>query len=218
MRTPLHSIRLLSVLVFITHSGSALLPSLSAHGRHIPPTPAEIAWSRTAAVVEKLRNDPRAYLPPRPPAPAGVTDLEFSEFFAPIVGDRGLELTDKIRALHGQKVRLLGFMVRQALPTPGVLLFAPQPIQVDEVEYGNCDDLPPQVVRTFVPLPAGVQVPLAAGALLLTGTLEIGQRSEIDGRNSLLRLRLDTPELTPHTRSRPVVSTNSPSAKISSQP
>jgi hypothetical protein len=31
-------------------------------------------------------------------------------------------------------------------------------------------------------------------------------------------LRLDTPELTPHTRSRPVVSANSPSAKISSQP
>lgn len=218
MLSSLRSIRRFAALVLIAHFGPGLLPSLSAHGRHIPPTPAEIAWSRTAAIVEKLRNDSRAYLPPRPPAPAGVTDLEFSEFFAPIVGDRGLELTDKIRALHGQRVRLLGFMVRQALPTPGVLLFAPQPIQVDEVEYGACDDLPPQVVRTFVPLPAGDQVPLAAGALLLTGTLEVGQQSEIDGRNSLIRLRLDTPELTPHSQSRPVVSTNSPSATISSQP
>lgn len=212
------STRRLATLVLIAHLGPGLLPSLSAHGRQIPPTPAEVAWSRTAAIVEKLRNDPRAYLPPRPPAPAGVTDLEFNEFFVPIVGDRGLELTDKIRALHGQRVRLLGFMVRQALPTPGVLLFAPQPIQVDEVEYGTCDDLPPQVVRTFVPLAAGVQVPLAAGALLLTGTLEVGQQSEIDGRNSLIRLRLDTPELTPHSQSRPVVSANSPSATISSQP
>ena len=114
MCTPLRSICLLSVLVFFTHFGSGLLPSLFAHNRQIPPTPAEVAWSRTAAIVEKLRNDPRAYLPPRPPAPAGVTDLEFNEFFVPIVGDRGLELTDKIRALHGQRVRLLGFMVRQA--------------------------------------------------------------------------------------------------------
>ena len=218
MRTPLRSIRRRSVLVFFTHFGSGLLPSLSAHNRHIPPTPAEVAWSRTAAIVEKLRSDPRAYLPPRPPAPAGVTDLEFNEFFIPIVGDRGLELTDKIRALHGQRVRLLGFMVRQALPTPGVLLFAPQPLQVDEVEYGTCDDLPPQVVRTFVALAAGVQVPLTAGALLLTGTLEIGQQSEIDGRSSLIRLRLDTPDLTPHVASRPVVSAAPISTQISSQP
>jgi hypothetical protein len=135
-----------------------------------------------------------------------VTDLEFNEFFGPVIGDRGLELSAKLRALDGQRVRLVGFMVRQTIPTPGVLLLAPQPILVDEVEYGACDDLPPQVVRVFVPLPSDTQVPLTAGPLLLTGRLEIGQQSEPDGRNSFIRLRLDTPDLTPHVASLAVVS------------
>ena len=195
-----------------------LVPALSAHGRHAPPTTAEIAWARTTARWETLRRDARAFLPPRPPAPAGVTDLEFSEFFSPVIGDRGLEVTDKLRALAGQRVRLVGFMVRQSLPTPGVLLLAPQPIQVDEVEYGACDDLPPQVVRVFVPLPAGIQVPLTPGPLLLTGTIEVGQQPEPDGRNSFIRLRLDTPDLTPHVAARPVASAATASPQISSQP
>ncbi len=182
------------------------VPALSAHGRQTPPTQAEIAWSRTTARWENLRRDARAFLPPRPPAPTGVTDLEFSEFFSPVVGDRGLEVTDKLRDLAGQRVRLVGFMVRQSLPTPGVLLLAPQPVQVDEVEYGACDDLPPQIVRVFVPLTAGAQVPLTPGPLLLSGTLEVGQQPEPDGRNSFIRLRLDAPGLTPHIAARPVAS------------
>jgi hypothetical protein len=172
-----------------------VLPSASAHNRHAPPTAAEIAWARANAQWDRLRRDARAFLPPRPPAPAGVTDLDFPEFFDPI-GDRGLEFSAALRALDGQRVRIVGFMVRQAAPTPGVLLLAPQPAQVDELEYGACDDLPPQVLRVFVPLPTGTQVPLTAGALMLTGRLELGAQAEPDGRNSFVRLRLDAPELT----------------------
>jgi hypothetical protein len=171
------------------------LPAL-AHNRHAPPTAAEIAWARAAAKWELLRRDARAFLPPRPDAPVGVTDLEFSDFFGPI-GDRGLEMSAKLSALNGQRVRLVGFMVRQVLSTPGVLLLAPQPIQTDEIEYGACDDLPPQVVRVFAPLAPGTPVPLTPGPLLLTGRLELGAQAEPDGRNSFIRLRLDSPELTP---------------------
>lgn len=212
--------RLLPFALATVFLSAPTLPSASAHGRHAPPTPAEIAWSRTTARWEKLRRDARAFLPPRPPAPAGVTDLEFNEFFGPVIGDRGLELSAKLRALDGQQIRLVGFMVRQTIPTPGVLLLAPHPITVDEVEYGACDDLPPQVVRVFVPLPADTQVPLTAGPLLLTGRLEIGQQSEPDGRNSFIRLRLDEPELTPHVAPRPVAAaaTAPAAAPISSQP
>ena len=193
------------------------LPSAHAHNRHAPPTAAEITWARATAKWDLLRRDARALLPPRPPAPSGVTDVEFSEFFGPI-GDRGLELSAKLRSLDGQPVRLVGFMVRQTQPTAGVLLLAPQPIQTDEIEYGACDDLPPQVVRVFVPLPPGLPVPLTAGPLLLTGRLELGQCSEPDGRNSFIRLRLDVPVLTPLVAPRPLVTTAPASSQISSQP
>ena len=199
----LWEMRLLTFALIAAALAAPALPPAFAHARSTPPTPSEIAWSRATMKWDRLMRDARNLLPPRPPAPVGVTDIDFPEFFSPIIGDRGLELTDALRALAGQRVRLVGFMVRQSLPTPGVLLLAPQPIQVDEVEYGACDDLPPQVVRIFAPLPAGAQVPLTPGPLLLTGRLEIGQQTEPDGRNSFLRLRLDTPELTPLNAPRP---------------
>ena len=123
-----------------------------------------------------------------------------------------------IGTFAGQPVRLVGFMVRQSLPTPGVLLLASQPMQVDEIEYGACDDLPPQVVRVFVPLPAGTQVPLTPGPLLLTGKLELGQQSEPDGRNSFIRLRLDRATLTALVAPRELAASASLSPEISSQP
>jgi hypothetical protein len=211
--------RLVSLLLVALALASIGLPRLFAHTRQTPPTPAEIAWSRATMKWDQLNRDARNFLPPRPPAPAGVTDLEFTDFYGAVIGDRGLELTAKVRALAGQPVRLVGFMVRQALPTPGVLLLAPQPVQVDEVEYGACDDLPPQIVRVFLPLPAGTQVPLTPGPLLITGTLEVGQQSEPDGRNSFLRLRPSTTALTPlsaaHAETTPTASAR---PKISSQP
>ena len=193
-------------------------PSAFAHARSTPPTPAEIAWSRATMKWDKLIRDARNLLPPRPPAPAGVTDLDFNEFFSPVIGDRGLETSVKLRSLAGQQVRLVGFMVRQSLPTPGVLLLASQPMQVDEIEYGACDDLPPQVVRVFVPLPAGTQVPLTPGPLLLTGKLELGQQHEPDGRNSFIRLRLEGSTLTPLVAPRELAASAPTSPQISSQP
>src|SRR5438067_1692524 len=62
-----------------------------------------------------------------PPLPAGITELKFSEFFVSPVGDRGLELTERLRGLDGERVRLLGYMVRQEAATPGKLLLAPLP-------------------------------------------------------------------------------------------
>ncbi len=210
--------RLLPLVLLFAALATPLVPSLAAHARHAPPTAAEIAWARATAKWDLLRRDARAMLPPRPPAPLGVTDIDFSDFFNPVVGDRGMELTAKLRALDGQKIRLVGFMVRQTLPTPGVLLLAPQPILVDEIEYGACDDLPPQVVRVFVPLPAGTPVPLSPGPLLLTGKLEIGQQPEPDGRNSFIRLCLDADTLTPLVAARPLASASPSIPQISSQP
>lgn len=126
-----------------------------------------------------------------PPAAEGVTDLRFSDFFRTPVGPRGLELTDKLRALDGRRVRVLGFMVRQTRPSPGVAILAPYAFATHEGEYGLCDDLPPALVFVDVPKFRDIAVPHTPGPLLLTGTLELGPKEQADGRVSLVRLRLD---------------------------
>ncbi len=144
-----------------------------------------------ASAGEAHRPGPASTPRALPPLPPGVADLRFGEFFVFPVGDRGLTLTPKLRGLHGKRVRVLGHMVRQEEPSPGVLLLTATPLQLHEHEYGLADDLPPATVRVFVPAARGKPVPFTPGPLLLTGTLSVGNRSEPDGRVSLVRLTLD---------------------------
>ena len=144
-----------------------------------------LGWHADALSVELAGVDRL----PRPPS--DVQELKFSEFFKSPAGPLGLELTDKLRGLAGQRVRLLGFMVRQTRPSPGVAILAPFALATNEFEYGLADDFPPNVVFVDVPRFADLAVPHTPGPLLLTGTLEIGRREEPDGRVSLVRLRLD---------------------------
>lgn len=135
--------------------------------------------------------------PPKlPPPPPGVTHLAFGEFFGP-VGARGLVLSPKLRALDGKRVRLLGYMVRQETPQPGVLLLAPRPLRLHEPEYGLADDLPAALAYVFLSPSSAKPVPFTPGPLLLTGVLSVGNRPEPDGRISLVRLRLDPPTQRP---------------------
>ncbi len=151
-----------------------------------------LGWHADALAVELAGVDRL------PPPPAEVTELRFSEFFRSPAGPRGLELTDKLRGLAGKRVRILGFMVRQTRPSPGVAIVAPFAMATNEFEYGLADDFPPNVVFVEVPSFADLAVPYTPGPLLLTGTLEVGRREEPDGRVSLVRLRLD-PEPEPAT-------------------
>ena len=128
-----------------------------------------------------------------PPLPAGVTELKFNEFFVSPIGERGLTLTEKLRGLDGQRVRILGYMARQEAATPGKLLLAPLPVQVCEHDSEFADDLPPSTVHVFVPACRDQRLPYTARLLLLTGTLSVGNREEADGRISVVRLTLDPP-------------------------
>ncbi len=151
-----------------------------------------LGWHADALAVELAGVDRL------PPPPTEVTELRFSEFFRNPAGPRGLELTDKLRGLAGKRVRILGFMVRQTRPSPGIAIVGPFAMATNEFEYGLADDFPPNVVFVEVPRFADLAVPYTPGPLLLTGTLEIGRREESDGRVSLVRLRLD-PEPEPAT-------------------
>lgn len=135
------------------------------------------------------------------PAPEGVQDLFFDEFFRNPVGPLGLELTDRLSSLQGKRIRILGFMVKQARSTPWTLLLAPFPLKTHEVDYDLADELPANTVRVFLPRSSQPITPHVPGLLLLTGRLEVGDREEADGRHSVVRLHLDAPPASPGTAS-----------------
>lgn len=131
--------------------------------------------------------------PVLPPLPAGVTELKFNEFFVSPIGSRGLEFTDKLRGLDGKRVRMLGYMVQEEKPTPGVFILSPYPVQIHDHDNALADDLPPSVVHVSVPTGRDQPVPHSLRLLLLTGTLSIGNRPEASGRISMVRLAADAP-------------------------
>ncbi len=157
------------------------LSPLAATGKNL-------GWSADALAVEL------AAVGQLPPPSADVAELKFGEIYTMPVGERGLELSAKARALAGKRVRIVGFMVKQTRPAMGVALLTPFALSTHEGEYGLCDDLPPATIFVEVPKFRGIAVPFTPGPLLLTGTLEVGSRTEPDGRVSHLRLRLD-PEI-----------------------
>lgn len=157
-------------------------------------TAVDHAW---LAAAHFAKGDPNAVLADLelPPAPDGVTDLTFSEFFKMPVGPRGLEPTAKLRSLDGQNVRLAGFMVRQELRSAGAFLLAPTPVQTHESEYGLADEVPVTTVRVCLDDAPHTEPALLPGAIVLIGRLDLGSRPEPDGRNSYVRLHLTSADL-----------------------
>jgi len=133
----------------------------------------------------------KSWIDQLPKAPAGVSDLRFDELFRNPIGPKGLEFSPRLLELAGQRVRILGYQVKQSRPTPWTLMLAPMPLVSNEVEFGLAEDLPPTVVRVLLPRGHQPLTPHSNGLFLLTGRLEVGDREEPDGRHSLVRLHLD---------------------------
>ena len=209
-------------------------------------TAADLPLSTGDAATQNLRSAkrisnafpaPRAgkktpLLPARTPLPDGVTDISFDEFFKMPVGPRGLEFTDKIKALQGKKVRVAGFQVAEMVgvcnaepdaaskarkaramfeaSVPGRIMLTPAPESVNMNHTGLCEDLPPQVVFVSVPELFGEIVPHHDAPLLLTGTLDLGNKTEPDGHVSAVRLKLDPAPVTAASSVPTISPTNTP--------
>ena len=143
---------------------------------------------------------------PLPPLPEGVQELKFADFFKRPVGPRGLELSEKMAALDGQRVRVLGHMVLEKIDAdegdahtdsatppmvPGRLMLTATPQVVNVAHYALCEDLPPQTLFVTVTGAPEKPLPYTSGLMLLTGTLHVGAHTEADGRTSIVRLTLD---------------------------
>ncbi len=160
-----------------------------------------VATSRSASATEAVSATTKCLKPPSgeantnalPPLPPGVTELKFGEFFRQPIGPRGLESTEKLRSLEGRRIRIVGYMARQAKPVSRCFLLAPVPLTLNEIEYGYADDLPAATLHVFTSSEAPATTPYTPGRLLLTGSLSLGNRLEVDGRISTVRLQLDAP-------------------------
>jgi hypothetical protein len=119
---------------------------------------------------------------------SGVTDLKFREMFELPVGPRGLQPSQKMLGLDGQRVRMVGYMVEQE--TPRSLILAPLPLKLGDEDESLADDLPPSVVFIHFPLGENADLHHVPGLLELVGTLSIGGFPEADGRVSAVRLTL----------------------------
>ena len=127
-----------------------------------------------------------------PAAKAGVTDLKFADLFKMPVGPKGLEPSDKLQALVGKRVRMVGYMANAEEATPGMLVLTPIPVALGDEDEKLVDDLPPTAVFVHLsPAFAGKSVPNLAGLIRLEGMLELGTQEEADGHISTTRLVLD---------------------------
>jgi hypothetical protein len=123
--------------------------------------------------------------------PEGVEELRFQDFFQPVIGDRGLDYSERLKKLDGHRVRIAGFMVREQARGPGVFMLAPWPTRIESDGFCVYEDYPPATLHV---LQSGVCVetlPFRPGLLVLTGVLSVKPRLMPDGRNCVLSLQLD---------------------------
>jgi len=139
-----------------------------------------------------------------------ITELKFRDFFALPIGPHGLVPSARLLGLAGQRVRVVGYMVRQEQPSPGLFILAPLPVALGDEDEAFADDLPaatlyvhltpPTAVPGAAPGPAPSTAPTTAtaavppwqpGLVSVTGRLDLGAAPEPDGRLSFVRLQLD---------------------------
>jgi hypothetical protein len=122
---------------------------------------------------------------------AAYAPLEFGEVFVKPAGPKGLEFTEKAKSLSGRKIQVNGFMVRYPHPDPKLFVFNSAPMVLNFQEYRLADSLPPEAIHVITDVPEGKAFSFYRDEMILLGTIEYGPRTELDGRVSHLRLRLD---------------------------
>ena len=117
--------------------------------------------------------------------------FHFGDLLQHPIGPQGLESTQKAKSIHGQNVRLRGYMVKSEEDSIGQFYFAPLPIQLSEHADGPANDLPASAVLVKLdPSQANWAISHKAGALVLEGTLRIGRHEDAQGTVSWFQLQL----------------------------
>lgn len=117
--------------------------------------------------------------------------LHFGDLLQHPIGPHGLEITQKAKSIHGQNVRLRGYMVKSEEDSIGQFYFAPLPIQLSEHADGPANDLTASAVLVKLdPSQANWAISHKAGALVLEGILRIERHEDAQGTVSWFQLQL----------------------------
>jgi hypothetical protein len=122
--------------------------------------------------------------------PHDVHDLRFRDVFKLPVGPKGLELTDVLKGLDGKRVRIVGYMVQQQVPSAGAFMLTPLPVASGDDDESFADDIPASVIFVTLPHGAATLVPRLPGLLKVTGTLRVGAH-EIPGTERIAAARIE---------------------------
>jgi hypothetical protein len=122
---------------------------------------------------------------------AAYATLELGEILVKPAGPKGLEFTEKAKSMSGKKIQVNGFMVRYPHPDPKLFVFSSTPMVLNFQEYRLADSLPPEAIHVITDVPEGKAFSFYRDEMILLGIIEYGPRTELDGRVSHLRLRLD---------------------------
>lgn len=114
-----------------------------------------------------------------PPPASGVADLKFRELFTLPVGPRGLEPSERLRALDGKRVRMVGFMVRSPEPGNASFVLAPMPVEISDEDEAQADDIPPSAVLVRLPKAQTMPIPNLAGLIRIEGVLRLGNVEDV---------------------------------------
>jgi hypothetical protein len=148
------------------------------------------AWSRFQSQAANALESAQRQRAALPPLAEGVSELRFQDFFKPVVGDRGLEYSEKLLKLDGRRVRIAGFMVREQLRADGVFMLTPWPSRVENDGFCLNEDFPPATLHVLVP-GSTAPVPYRPGLVVLTGVLTVKPAAMPDGRNCVAALTLE---------------------------
>ena len=134
----------------------------------------------------------RAQVPAAEQQPEAI-EVSFRDFFRSPIGPTGVEVSDTLRRADGRTVRLVGYMVKHEVPTPGRFLLTPRPVQMSEHADGDADDLPPATVLVQLdPTQKDWVVPHVNGLMAVSGQLRLGRVEDASGRVSWIHLQLSS--------------------------
>lgn len=146
-----------------------------------------VCWSTAQAGEPGAEAPPLMLRPGRPAATLTAPTIEFAEFF--VMGERAPRPSAKLLSLHGQRVTLLGHMARLQRPVHGGFFLTGQPVACDE-SGGGRGDLPAAAVLVLPAIPPDREVTFVAGALAVSGVLDVGN-ADYQGEGVNVRLMVD---------------------------
>lgn len=117
-----------------------------------------------------------------------ATRIAFHEFLVPSTTE--IKPSDKLRSLHGKRVRIIGFMAEMEHMPEGYFYLCSRPVLCDE-SGGGIGEVPIDAVRVVVRSRQKQALKFVAPPIEVTGVLELGGQSELEQDSWSVRLLVD---------------------------